>query len=615
MSLVKILNVADHESTRHLRTDLLRQAGYTIIEAANGNEALNRFRTEQPKLVMLELPGLSSLEICSEMKAQSSDHNPLVLVVSTSVSPEDQINALENGADGYLGTPDPRLLVATVRSLLRVRGNGQAPESTHQTKYAQLLAGLGFWEWNPETDRITLSDGSFLPCSLNSGEMTLEGMLGLIHAHDRESVGKALRHALTHREPYDGEFRVVWPDGGVHWLYSKARILCDPTGEPVRVVGTTVDVTHCRESEKGLHENEWKLARLIESNIVGMLEMNLERITEANTAFLKMTGYTRQDLEAGNLLLSEIVPPEHMAVIRNLQRLSDNAAGEPFQMEFSGKDESRLPVLLSATMLSIKPEWLCFVLDRSDLKHTEDELMELRSKLARSNEHLAHFAFTASHDLREPLRTIMEQAQLLMREYSSVLGGAADERMADILAAAGRMNNLLQELLAFSQVHSVRDIPMRATSLENVLQLVLFDLKWLIQESNASVTHDPLPMVNGNLEQLARVFQNLIVNSIKYRRNEERPHIHISAEQHDDEWAIRVSDNGIGFERKYASRIYDAFTRLHGRQISGSGLGLAIVKKIVEDHGGRVWAESDPGHGADFFFTLGTQLVSNSAAG
>lgn len=604
MSLIKILNVNDDELTRTTRTEALRLAGYTIVEAASAQEALDRCLVEQPALVLLatSLPDLSGNEVCRKMKADSSTPSPLVLLVSATLTcAEDQINGLEAGADGYLCEPvKPELLVATVRSLLRVRGSGaqRFNDLTHERKFAQLLAGLELWEWDPNANQITASDGAF-----QHGITTFDELLEVIHSHDRESVKKALLHSVAHKEPYNGEFRVVLSDGTVRWLYSQVRTLCGPTGETVRVLGTTLDVTDCKESEKGLHENEWKLARLIDSNIVGVVEMDLLRVTEANTAFLQMTGYSREDLDAGKLLWPKITPPEYAGVINDLRQLRENAAVEAFQIELLRKDESRVPVLIAASVLSSKPEWLCFVLDQSEMKRAEDELTDLRSKLARSNEYLAHFAFTASHDLREPLRTITEQAQVLTREHSGKLDSTAKARMGDILAAAGRMNNLLQELLAFSQVHSRRDIPMRPTSLDNVVQLVLFDLKWLIQESGASVTHDPLPVVNGNLEQLARVFQNLVVNSIKYRRTEE-PKIHISAEQHGDEWVVSVSDNGMGFERKYANRIYDAFTRLHGRQISGSGLGLAIVKKIVEDHGGRVWAESEPGNGSTFFLTL-----------
>jgi PAS domain S-box-containing protein len=608
--LVKILNVNDDGATRCGRTEVLRRAGYTIVEAANADEALDRCRVEQPDLVLLDgvVPHLN-IDVCREMKADASSSRPLVLLVSAAKTGiEDQISSLEAGADGYLREPvQPELLVATIRSLLRLRGNwAQVDNDANGGRFAQLLAGLGLWEWDPETNQITASDGSFRQHASEgqSGVMTLEAMLDLIHSHDRESVRKALLHAVARREPYNGEFRVVLPDGSVRWLYSQARTLCDPTGETVRVVGTTLDVTDCKASEKGLRENEWKLARLMESNIVGMVETDLVQITEANAAFLQITGYTREDLDSGKLLWLEITPPEYVGLIRDLRQLQKDAAGESFQMELLRRDGSRVPVLFAASLLSSKPEWLCFVLDQSEAKHAEDELTDMRSKLSHSNEYLAHFAFTASHDLREPLRTITEQVQLLMRDYSGKLDDTANASVGDIMAAATRMNNLLQELLAFSQVHSTRDIPMRPTSLENVLQLVLFDLKWLIQESGASLTHDPLPVVNGNLEQLARVFQNLIVNSIKYRRSDEPPRIHISAKQQNDEWVISVSDNGMGFERKYANRIYDAFTRLHGRHISGSGLGLAIVKKIVEDHGGRVWAESEPGSGATFYLTL-----------
>ena len=124
------------------------------------------------------------------------------------------------------------------------------------------------------------------------------------------------------------------------------------------------------------------------------------------------------------------------------------------------------------------------------------------------------------------------------------------------------------------------------------------------QEAEAEISHDGLPTIRADRAQLGQVFQNLISNAIKYRKPQERPHIHISAVEMSEEWVFEVEDNGIGFEAQYADRIFGLFKRLHGVEYGGSGLGLGICKKIIERHGGRIWATSRPGHGSQFFFTL-----------
>lgn len=231
---------------------------------------------------------------------------------------------------------------------------------------------------------------------------------------------------------------------------------------------------------------------------------------------------------------------------------------------------------------------------------------ESGSALSRANESLAQFAFGASHDLKEPLRTVTTYAQMLERKYSSRMNAEAARYVADIVKAAGRMRAVIEDLVAFSQVQSLEGMPRQSASLETVIELLLNDLKTSVQESGAIVTHGALPVVNGDVVQLTRVFQNLLGNAIKYGKPGIAPRVHISAIESGDEWIIQVADNGIGFDSKYAKKIFEPFKRLDDRQAPGTGLGLAIAKTIIERHGGRIWVESEPGKGTTFSFTLPT---------
>src|SRR5579883_3088511 len=249
-----------------------------------------------------------------------------------------------------------------------------------------------------------------------------------------------------------------------------------------------------------------------------------------------------------------------------------------------------------------------------ELRRTAAMLARQADQLARSNAELQQFAYVASHDLQEPLRMVASYTQLLARRYRGKLGPDADEFIAFAVDGATRMQALINDLLAYSRV-GTRGKEFTLTDCTAVLERVLGDMGPTISEAGAIVTYDPLPTVMADGSQLGQVFQNLIGNAIKYRR-EEPPRIHVAARRVADEWIFSVADNGIGIEPQYFERIFVLFQRLHGKgEYPGTGIGLAICKKIVERHGGRIWVESEPGKGSTFFFTLPARTEPQRASG
>ena len=244
-------------------------------------------------------------------------------------------------------------------------------------------------------------------------------------------------------------------------------------------------------------------------------------------------------------------------------------------------------------------------LDRQfmDRLRAEQTLQKATANLERSNAELQQFAYTASHDLNEPLRMITSYLQLLEERWGSKLDPQAHEFIDFALDGAHRMRALIADLLAYSRVDA-KGTAFEQTDCEEVFQTALQNLKVAIDENKATVEHQPLPNVRGDPVQLTQVFQNLVGNALKFH-GAESPHIEVAANQQNGEWIFSVHDNGIGIDPKYYERIFVIFQRLHTRQeYAGTGMGLAICKRIVERHGGRIWVESKPQKGSTFFFTL-----------
>lgn len=243
------------------------------------------------------------------------------------------------------------------------------------------------------------------------------------------------------------------------------------------------------------------------------------------------------------------------------------------------------------------------IVDVTRRKRAETALKDYALELNRSNAELEQFAYVASHDLQEPLRMVGSYLQLLEQRYSDALDEDAREFIAFAVDGATRMKKLIQDLLAYSRVQRSK-AEHTPVSLHSALERAIDNLTVPVQEAQAIITHDSLPTIYGNESQLVQVFQNLISNAIKFR-GQEPPRIHVSATERDDIWEIAISDNGIGIESEYLERIFVIFQRLHTReQYEGTGIGLAICRKIVQYHGGQIWARSTPGEGTTFSFTL-----------
>jgi light-regulated signal transduction histidine kinase (bacteriophytochrome) len=279
-----------------------------------------------------------------------------------------------------------------------------------------------------------------------------------------------------------------------------------------------------------------------------------------------------------------------------------------FEMVHVTKTGQRIPVEISTHIFKKNSKNVILAISRdiTERKKSEEKLKELLEKLSTSNEELEQFAYIISHDLQEPLRTIANFTQLLQRRYKGKFDSDADEFMEYVVDASVRMKEMIHDLLEYSRVSTSKE-ELQPLDLNELIEDVLNDLKFTIEENNAEITYKKLPVVMGDYDQISRVFMNFISNALKFKKDNETPKINISClkDEKTKEYIIGIEDNGIGIDEQYLNRIFEIFQRLHTRdKYKGSGIGLAITKKIIEMHGGRIWVESELDVGSTFYFSL-----------
>jgi light-regulated signal transduction histidine kinase (bacteriophytochrome) len=252
-----------------------------------------------------------------------------------------------------------------------------------------------------------------------------------------------------------------------------------------------------------------------------------------------------------------------------------------------------------------------------DIKLKKDELtrknmellgvqhdLEMKNKrLEQKNKELEQFAYVASHDLQEPLRTTTSFVDLIQKKYKGKLDETADKYLSFIMQSSNRMRGLISDLLDYSMIGNKKE--QQQVDCTTILNDVLADLGTAISEAGAQIDAEPLPIITGYPVEIKLLFQNLILNAIKFRRRDKIPRIKISVADKNNSWQFSVTDNGIGIAKEHNERIFIIFQRLHTQaQYIGSGIGLSHCRKIVELHNGKIWLESQVGKGTTFYFTI-----------
>lgn len=544
--------------------------------------------------------------------------------------------------------------------------------SEERLRLALEAAQMGTWDWDIPSGKMAHSAtaGAIYGLAPSSFESTLERFLTTIHPEDRDLVTQALRRTVEEGADYNIEFRVIWADGSVHWIASKGQVYCNKTGIAVRMTGINMDITERKRSQDELQRQNLRSQLFAEVTLKIRQSLHIEEILQ--TAVTEVQRILQTDrvliVQFGSnglgKIVTEVVAPNCSSVLgRNLtdgywvsQDLSRYDHSQIYIMadvekadvppsllelmqEFDIKAKLAVPILLKKKLWgllmahqctssrywsSFETELLRQLADQIGIALAQAQLLEQetrqRQELAYSNAELEQFAHVASHDLQEPLRKIMSFGDRLKDKYSQTLTAQGCDYLERMQKAAERMQTLIEDLLTLSRI-TTKAQPFVSVNLAQVAQEVLCDLEVRIEQTGAKVEVGELPTLDADPLQMRQLLQNLISNALKFHKKAEPPKIRIYSQLLNSEeqqptgrsarpmlYQVLVEDNGIGFDEKYLSSIFNAFQRLHSRsEYEGTGMGLAICRKIVERHNGSIIAKSSPGQGSMFIVTLPLQ--------
>ncbi len=442
----------------------------------------------------------------------------------------------------------------------------------------------------------------------------------VVHPDDWENASQMANETYEKRIRLPVPFRCVTKDGRVIHAESYNNVITDLDGNVVGTCGIVLDVTERRRQQAEINRlstlinyERQRLVNII-ANVPGIVfegsgsPFNKQQKMDFISAYIEtLLGYTVEEAMAEGFWEKVVHPEDWEKTVSDTQEIYEHHQSGKLQFRSVHKDGHSVHLEMFSTVLTDSQgapvSVVGVMIDTTERKQAEEALAQYAEDLRRSNEELEQFAYVASHDLQEPLRMVTSYLQLIEKRYSEHLDDDAREFINYAVDGATRMKTLITDLLAYSRIQRVKGEP-EPVQMNEALEQATYNLQLAIEDADALITHDALPQLTANRAQMVQLFQNLIGNAIKFR-SERRPEIHVGVKREGRMWHFSVKDNGIGIAEEYFDRIFIIFQRLHSRgQYAGTGIGLAICKKIVDKHGGRIYAESSPGEGTTFHFTL-----------
>lgn len=483
----------------------------------------------------------------------------------------------------------------------------QTEEALHESeeRFRLIISGIkdyAVFMLDPQGTIVTWNEGAERIKGYKAHEI-IGKHFSCFYREGEKASGKPMQELdiAVKRGRYEEEGLRIRKNGSHFWANVLITPLYNHSGQLTGFVKVTRDITE-RQQAMGVLQEQSELLDLANDAI--MVRHLDGTILYWNRGAQKMYGFTEE--EAIGRKSHELLNTEHPQPLNKIERDILSKGRWDGELVHYAHDGRRLIIesrqALKTDRLGKPIAILEINTDITERKEAEEKRRAL-AEMERINAELEQFASVASHDLQEPLRAVAGCLQILEKTHRDKLDGNAVELIHHAVDGAQRMRTLINDLLSLSRVNS-EEITFLPTDMSEVLDQVEKTLEMTIQETGAVITHNRLPTLSVDKTQLTQLFQNLISNAIKFR-DEKPPRVHIAAKRKGGEWLFSVRDNGIGFEQKYADKIFEPFKRLHGRdKYAGTGIGLPICKRIIERHGGKIWVKSQVNKGTTFYFTI-----------
>ncbi|MGB9202221.1 PAS domain S-box protein [Methanobacterium sp.] len=462
---------------------------------------------------------------------------------------------------------------------------------------------------------ILMTDPSAIITFANSkmAEMlgySIKELLGLdsLTLIDETEIERENQRIDDRKKGVKGEYELKFhkKNNEILWVHGSVSSIYNNEGKHIGNLTMYTDINDRKKSEEALNNSQKLLHDLINGFPYPIFVKDTEgRFLTTNNKFDELFGFKNEELKGKTDY--DIVTKE----LAESYRISDQKVLEE-EKSVRIEDERDLidgPHTFIANkfpIYDIKGKTYgvgSISTDITERKLLEEQMKITMEELKRSNDELERFAYVSSHDLQEPLRMVTLYSQLLEKRYKESLDDDAEDFIEYIVEGAQRMRQLIEDLLEYSRVNSQAK-EFEDVNTEEVLDSVLMNLSISIIEYNVTISHENLPTIFADKNQISQIFQNLIINAIKFH-GQKPPKIDVSAKNNGKEWIFAVADNGIGIKSEHQKQIFEVFKRLHTRkEYPGTGIGLSIIQKIVHHHGGQIWVESEPGKGSTFYFTI-----------
>ena len=585
---------------------------FDVQAVADGEAALEAARTQAPDLVLADImmPKLDGFGLLRELRTDAGLREVPIILLSVRAGEESRIEGIEAGADDYLVKPfSARELVARIDThikVARIRQEAKASILAAEARFRTFANAAPAILWIGE------QDGSFSFTSQGWSDFTGQeepaalgfGWLERVHPDDREATRQTICQAARQLEAFSVDLRLRRADGTYRWTLNSGRPRFEPDGSFAGFTGSVIDIHERKEAA----QNSALLSAIVDSSDDAIIGKDLNGIILSwNKSAERLFGYTAAEAVGQSILM--LIPPDRVNEEPGiLEQLKRGERVDHFETIRVRKDGTRLHISLTISPVRDADGRIVgaskIARDITDWVRQNEALQEANKALKQANQDLQQFAYSASHDLQEPLRIVAVFSELLRKRFGDQLGPTGKDYVAQTIHGARRMESLLRDLRTYTEVSTAEKQVEVEIDAAEIFDKTLENLAMTIQENGASVQRTALPRVRLNSVRLEQVFQNLIANAIRYR-NEAPPCVSVSAVRDGGMWKFSVRDNGIGIEPQYQEQIFGIFKRLHTKsEYPGTGMGLAICQRIIERAGGRIWVESQPGHGSTFHFTL-----------